>query len=403
MPRENHFRHQRYRHPEHSRFELLTPHQSDLRNPAALGETRGAALRLQRARVSAIVLIHGTFVGNDALGLFRKLARAWPPAGAWLKQSSKQLADALIQDAGNYTPQYAQRLEQAVNQAGGAHIPVQLFSWSGENHHLGRADGAIQLVRQLTRWRQLRPGRILCWGHSHGGNLLALLTNLLGSNGDFRHLFFKTVSRFYRWPGSRHIDTRAWRSARRQLRDPGQVFPEHTFDIVTFGTPVRYGWDTAVTNRLLHFVYHRPSADRRADQAPYPISAADVLQAEHGDFVQQLGIAGTNWAPSIFSWRARLADRGLHRLFQAGVPSRELFTHLDRGGRVADDGQTLLVDYGQPSGPPAQHLAGHAIYTRSEWLAFHLNEVARRFYDDTSHSQKSGSPAPSTAADAITE
>ena len=301
MPPCNHFRHQRYGQPLHSRYELVTPAASSDRNSDWLAATRDAALLLRHANVSAIVLIHGTFAGNDSLGLFRKLARIWPPAAEWLKHSSKQLSDALLQDAGNYTTQYAQRLERAVNQHGGTAIPVHLFSWSGENHHLGRADGTIQLLQRLAQWPDLPPGRILCWGHSHGGNLLALLTNLLGSDGHFRHQFFEAVRRFYRWPGSRHVDTRAWRATQRQLESSANAFPGHDFDVVTFGTPIRYGWDTGVTERLLHFVYHRPSKNRRPDQAPYPITVADVLQANHGDFVQQLGIAGTNWAPSIIS------------------------------------------------------------------------------------------------------
>ena len=48
--------------------------------------------------------------------------------------------------------------------------------------------------------------------------------------------------------------------------------------------------------------------------------------------------------------------------------------------RVAEEGKTLLVDYGPVEGNVAQHLAGHAVYTRISWLPFHVEEVARRFY-----------------------
>jgi hypothetical protein len=30
----------------------------------------------------------------------------------------------------------------------------------------------------------------------------------------------------------------------------------------------------------------------------------------------------------------------------------------------------------------AQHAAGHAVYTRPQWLLFHAEEVARRFYNN---------------------
>ena len=392
MPWHNHFRHQRYGPPNPSQYELVALPDTDWDKQQFVADTAIAARQIRRADVSGILLIHGTFVGTDALGLFRKLAHFWQPAGEWLKQSSKQLSHVIAQDAGNYSPQYAEFLEHTVNQDEGPHIPVHLFSWSGENHHLGRADGAIQLLQQLTQWQHLRPGRILCWGHSHGGNLLALLTNLLGSHRRVRRRFFRTVSRFYRWPGDRTVTNNTWRGMRKLLDQDEPVFPNHTFDMVTFGTPIRYGWDTGVAKRLLHFVHHRRSAGRRPDQAPYPITAGDFLQGKHGDCVHQLAIAGTNWAPTVLSWRARRADRRLHRLLQKGVPSRDLLTHLEQGGRVAEDGHTLLVDYGDPASQQTQHLAGHSIYPRREWLAFHLNEVASRFYSSPESRQP---PAPS--------
>lgn len=380
MPRHNHFRHQQYIPPASSQYELVAPNGAPWKPQQLVTNTANAAHQIRRANVVGILLIHGTFVGTDSLGLFRKLARIWQPGGDWLQQASKQLLDAIAQDAGNYTPQYAEFLEQAVNQDGGPHIPVRLFSWSGENHHLGRADGAIQLLHQLTQWQQLRPGRILCWGHSHGGNLLAILTNLLGSSQRVRQRFLKTISRFYRWSGDHAVAHDTWRAMRKLLQQEAHIFPDHYFDMVTFGTPIRYGWDTGIATRLLHFVHHRRCADRRPDQAPYPPTAGDFLQATHGDCVQQFGIAGTNWSPTVFSWRARRADRRLHRLLQQGVRSRDLLRHLEQGGRVAEDGHTLLVDYGDPSSQRVQHLGGHSIYTRLEWVAFHLNEVTRRLY-----------------------
>ncbi|MEE3368078.1 MAG: hypothetical protein VX346_01910 [Planctomycetota bacterium] len=383
MPRQNHFRHQQYSPPDPTQHELVAPTGIPWEQQQLVTNTANAARQIRRANVSGILLIHGTFVGTDALGLFRKIAHIWKPGGKWLQQVSKQLLNAIAQDAGNYTPRYAELLETAVNQDGGPHIPVQLFAWSGENHHLGRADGAIKLLDQLTQWQQLRPGRILCWGHSHGGNLLAILTNLLGGSHRVRRRFIKIINRFYRWSGDHAVAQDTWRTMQRFLEKDGPLFPDHNLDMVTFGTPIRYGWDTGIATRLLHFVHHRCCADRRPDQAPYPPSAGEFLQATHGDCVQQIGIAGTNWSPTIFSWRARRADRRLHRILQKGVRSRDLLTHLEQGGRVAEDGHTLLVNYGDPANLQVQHLGGHSIYTRLEWLAFHLNEVTSRFYSST--------------------
>ena len=47
------------------------------------------------ASVGAIYLVHGTFVGNDALGLINRVAGFFPTAGLVLRDVQKQLVDAL--------------------------------------------------------------------------------------------------------------------------------------------------------------------------------------------------------------------------------------------------------------------------------------------------------------------
>ncbi len=41
------------------------------------------------------------------------------------------------------------------------------------------------------------------------------------------------------------------------------------------------------------------------------------------------------------------------------------------------------MDYGLPGGTLGQHFAGHAVYTKTEWLLFHGEEVANRWYGRT--------------------
>ncbi|MCA9218780.1 MAG: hypothetical protein KDA71_00555, partial [Planctomycetales bacterium] len=134
------------------------------------------------ADVRAIYLIHGSFVGADALGLFREVARVSSAAAEPLRRLQKQLLDALAKDAGNYTPEFAREFEHAITIDGGPTVPVRLFHWSSENHHIGRADGAVQLLAAIHDDEAAKTGRVLIWGHSHGGNVLALLTNLLGAD-----------------------------------------------------------------------------------------------------------------------------------------------------------------------------------------------------------------------------
>lgn len=75
-----------------------------------------------------------------------------------------------------------------------------------------------------------------------------------------------------------------------------------------------------------------------------------------------------------------MADVRLGRLLQPRIRKRKLFERLKSDTRTHDEGTNLLVDYGLPTGHIGQHIAGHAVYTRQDWLLFHAEEVARRFY-----------------------
>ena len=339
----------------------------------AVGET------FRSAGVTAIYLVHGTFVGDDALGFMHKLAGALPSAAIALRRKQKQTLDSLLKDGGNYTPDYASEFERAINCEGQPHIPLRLFYWSSENHHIGRAHAAVELIDELAARHPTAEGRILLWGHSHAGNVFALLTNLLGADLEARDRFFAAARSYYRWPLIGRIDLPVWPRVQ-SLLDADALPLAKALDIVTFGTPIRYGWDMSGCSRLLHFVNHRPAPGRPAHQAVFPPSIDDVLSAAGGDYIQQLGIAGTNFSPDIFAWRTWLADLRLKRLLQPRLRQRDLLARLSAGVRVADQGKTLLVDYGPGEGHIGQHIAGHAVYTRLEWLLFHAEQVARRVY-----------------------
>jgi hypothetical protein len=342
---------------------------------AAVGET------LRGANVAAIYLVHGTFIGPDAAGLLADLSRVAPGMADVIRRWNKQILDSLAGDIGNFTLRYAQDLERSLTPAGtGPNIPVRLLHWSSENHHLGRADGAVRLIHHLVQQPFAEGSRVLIWAHSHGGNVLALVSNLLGSELAARREFFRRASCYFRRSVFRPGDFPEWTAARQALCECDQPLPGVTLDLVTFGTPVRYGWDTNGFGHLLHFIHHRPVTGAPEYLAPFPPTTNDALYAAHGDVIQQLGIAGTNFAPPFWEWRTWLADLRLGELLQSDCRSADLFVHWRLGVRVHDEGENLLVDYGTELGNVAQHLFGHAIYTRREWLPFHAEEVAQRFY-----------------------
>jgi hypothetical protein len=148
--------------------------------------------------------------------------------------------------------------------------------------------------------------------------------------------------------------------------------------LVTFGTPIRYGWDADGFANLLHFIYHRPREGLTPYRTVMPRTPTEVLHATDGDYIQQWGVAGTNLLPDAVAWRTWLAELRLHKLLQGQLRVRDLPQRLGFGQRVPQDGRTLLVDYSLD--PQSSVLAGHAVYTRIQWLEFHVAEVARYFY-----------------------
>ena len=337
---------------------------------------------LRAAGVSDIYLVHGTFVGPDAMGLLSELSRVMPGGSRVMQRLLKRVIDRITGEAGNYTPGYARLFEQAINPPDGPQIAVRLFHWSSENHHLGRADGAVRLIDELAALESPPGGRALLWGHSHAGNVFALVSNLLSGNRTAIDRFFEATDIYYRWPLVGCVDIPVWSRVRDLLNQDPRPLGGLPLDFVTFGTPLRYGWDAAGYSRLLHFIHHRPAEGLPDYRAPFPPKLNRVLAAADGDYVQQLGIAGTDTTPSILAWRAWMAENRLSRLLQHERAGGNPLERFLPGAIVPDAGTTLLVDYGLPDGRITRHLAGHAVYTRKRWMLFHAEETVRRLYGD---------------------
>lgn len=342
-----------------------------------------------RAQVAAVYCVHGTFAGSDTLGLLTELARFAPELSQSLGRLGKQTVNAITGESGNYTPEYVTAFETGLSTGAGRTIPVRLFNWSSQNNHIGRADGAVRLVDELARLaaglpepqlRAAQPPRVVLWGHSHAANVFALATNLLGSDSQAREEFFHAARSFYQpWLWG-ETDLPVWESVRQLLGEPDHPLRRLKLDIVTFGGPVRYGWDTAGYAHLLHFIHHRSPPQGVEYQAPTPIEPRRMLGAADGDYVQQIGISGTNLAPNPLALRTFVADWRLDKFLERDVPRESLLTRLGHGTRVPDEGVTLLVDYEKDEGNINYHLLGHAVYTRRKWLPLHCREVAARLY-----------------------
>lgn len=338
---------------------------------AAVGDS------LRAGGVGAIVLVDSEFVAVDVRDFLLALGRRWPAGSFISRQLAAQVIDHRSHDAGGYTPRFAELLERSLGRGIDA-LPVKLVHWSGENHHLGRADAAVRLLDELAAF-DLPPGqRVMLWGRGQAGNVLALLLRLLAADAAAVERFFAAARIYYRLPATGVVDVPVWQRAWQLLTRYSDRLAHRAFDVVTFGTPPRYNWLHRPSDRLLHFVHHRPSTGVVGHLARLPLHIDDLREASGGDYIQQLAVTGTETPPSRFAWRSWLADRRLGDLLEVRDGQSSVAERLACGRRLPDAGATLLVDYGPPSGAVSEHLAGHAVYTWREWLLFHAEQVAQR-------------------------
>lgn len=388
MPLHNRFQHQVY---------PTTPAVPPiLKTLECVKATDGEFSRLHSAhRVGRVILVHGTFMGDDPLGpaeTLKSLASEMPLiAGSLeklaeiLRQNSRPITASVIKDLGNYTPEYRDTFQRLV----GDDPQVELLEppWSSQNHHLARADLAVRLLRQLSERPLPFDQKILLWGHSHAGNAFALLTNLLAND---RH----AVTKFFDAAGSQSEPH--WAGVRNLLLNSPSPHPlAGKLAIVTFGTPVRYGWDTSGCDSLIHVTHHCPYDEANpwiAKPLFPPYSSNEVLNAVWGDWIQAFAIAGTD----VTSVPSRVSNERLTSLLEANLPEpqhgldtrmlatkrlRDTCVRWKSGTRCHSDGQNVLVEY-LPSGsltpfgrPIEISLLGHGVSTSLKWLPTHLSIV----------------------------
>jgi hypothetical protein len=325
--------------------------------------------RMRDAGVRLVVFSHGSFVGDDPLALARlaeETVPVLPEVARKLRELTRGHVSRLLGDLSNYTAEYVAAFARATG------VDAVEFTWSGENHHAARVHGAVRLARTIALHGggALQAGdRVLLVGHSHGGQLFAILSQLVARSHGYEDLVAAAQAR--------GEDVGA-------LEDHLALLRQCSVDVATFGTPLRYGWGRGARFRLLHVVNHRGAVARTP-------SLRGLLHTRHGDYVHQLGVHGSDFPAPAASDR-RLNAR-LDRVLGKGRDVRAWLRHVAGGLRVSPQGQTVLVDYGDDAGAVPNFLAtglGHAAYTRRDAMLFHARLVANHFYPPRA-------PAPWTA------
>jgi hypothetical protein len=336
--------------------------------------------RLDRAGVVEVLFVHGTFVGDDPLSVgkfveklgFHRTAERVMRAGSNL----------ILGDYSNFAPEYVRLFEQAIHASTGnatarGLIACSSFIWSSANHHIARVRGAMWLAQRLASLdggaqdkAKRRRARVLLLGHSHAGQIFALLTQLLegGEHADLLIEMAKACGE----------DTSRFAEVLTRVR-------ALELDIVTLGMPSRYAWGNGNGYRALHVVNHR--GDKKA-----PRRLLGILHTSDGDYVQQLGVAGSDFP--AWTEQERNANRRLDAALGVGSDIKEWFTNVRRGAALLPSGSTVFVDYRDDSRGAIPNFMdtcfGHGIYTRKAAMLFTLKLVVDDLYP---HVAEAPSPA----------
>jgi hypothetical protein len=291
----------------------------------------GIGAQLAQMGVRIIVFLHGTALGTDLFGMQRldevgglkrgysrgiagldallALMREGTNGVPFLKgglippftddDSTKRLIDEQAGDAANFSHAYAELFRKAINRSTERPIRCERLLWSCEHHHLGRSQAAVQVIgrlRALASEHHLRSGeRVLIQAHGQAGLLMALVSNLLSPHESAGRASLLQTLKDYA------THTRASTSALEPFEHlPAQALNGATLDVVTLGTPVRYGWDPSGLGKLLHIVNHRPmrvDGKRWLAKMELPQITMEMPIAWGGDYVQQLAVGGTDAMP----------------------------------------------------------------------------------------------------------
>lgn len=390
-------------------------------SPAWFESMAQCGTALSQAGVRAIVFLHGSIHGSDVFGMQRLdevggLKRGYsrgvsgvdallaamreggngiPALSGGLKpplsndDATRKIVDDQVREAGNFTDTYVGLFQQAINKQLSQPIACRRILWTSEHHHLGRAAAAVRLLHELHTLGQTQKlgkgDRILVQAHGQAGLILALASNLLCPSPITKRPKLFGLLAAYAEQNSQ-ADLAATARQIEPLLSDHSLLNGATLDVVTMGTPVRYGWDLSGMGRLLHIVNHR---NLRTDGKTWlskmelPQVTMEMPIAWGGDYVQQLAVAGSDAVPTTEA--AKAANKAVWEMVEPYDGFERWLECARRAVRFPSEGDCLLVDYKDCTNSTnvQEHYYGHAAYTRSNAMLFNTSEILRSLYKNT--------------------
>jgi hypothetical protein len=387
-------------------------------SPAWFEAMAKCGTQMSQAGVRAVIFLHGSIIGTDVFGMqrldeagglkrgysrgvsgvdallaaMREGANGIPPLPGGLKpplkndDSTRKLLDDQVGDAGNFTNAAVEQFQNAINKNLAMPLSCIRYLWTSEHHHLARAMAAVRLMvdlRKLCETQKLTAGeRILVQAHGQAGLVMALMSNLLCPSPIMgRPKLFTLLSSYAQ--ASALTNMAAILVGLEPLLVSGSLLNGVALDVVTYGTPVRYGWDPSGLGKLLHIVNHR---NLRTDGKSWlskmelPQITMEMPIAWGGDYVQELAVAGSDAVPTTEP--AKSANKAVWELVEPYDGFERWLECARRAIRFPSEGQCLLADYKDSTGSTnvRDHYYGHAAYTRLNAMLFNTTKIVELMY-----------------------
>ncbi|NRA44584.1 MAG: hypothetical protein HRU09_06465 [Oligoflexales bacterium] len=316
--------------------------------------------RLYDQGVGVVFFIHGTFVGADPFDISRLLERGLPHMSKRILKKIIDIynrkKDSFIGDKGIFSDEYVALFEAGI----GKKVACHRFTWSSGNHHYARLTATLGLIDQLSSLEQSNGSTFLLIGHSHGGQLFALMTQMIDDFSLAKELVLLAVK------GGFNTDEK---SVIKNLR----ILKGLSLDFVTLGTPRRYRWKLSPKQRVLHMINHRGKSIQGGIYG-------GILGTRDGDYVQQWGIEGSDSLSPII--RHAQINNELNDYLGIGFGINHWSSRIRMKQRLHPVGHNLLVDYKDKSRGINFFgtMFGHGIYTRYQTMLFNMKEIIHYFY-----------------------
>jgi|GEM_PF-6432408 len=358
--------------------------------------------------VSHVVLIHGTFAGFDPIDTFyfihecldrlekrqifgfslSCLVRPLRKINLKLTTIFNTLKDLIVLNSGNFTDTYCNLLQLSLAK----NIKIHRVQWNSGNHHNARIRGFFNLLETLLIIsNQPNTGKILLIGHSHAGQILAILSRFLAPRDpNSEHEFALELSKVYLncpqvirsnlFPG---VETSFENTFGDQNFFQGHFLKlaeklrSQPYLYLTLGMAPRYQFGHIDQGSLLHLINFRA--------IPKKLSIFKILHAADGDGIHFFAGPGSDTL-SLCEQIRKDNDR-LDLILGIGhsPPSWLSFSkhHPVKARYFHNLGFHLFIDYHDQGWLNwRRSFLGHGIYTLPEFMPLILNLATAYFFNE---------------------